>query len=467
MKGTQCSTRSGGASARGCEPRDALTVGAMRLWWIMWDRVTTNGSFVRSSLAVVSGTVASQAILFLLSPLLARMFAPADFGDLANYNAWVSFLALISNLRYEQAMIVAKGRIAMNRIVALALALSVVSALIFAAIAVAVYVVNLDAGYLEEIHDVVLLIPAGVLSTVIISLVAMFSTRRGLFRQLAMMTVTQVMISATLQVSFGAMHVSGGLVLGALGGSLATAVIFLMWHFQRNRLRHLVREFRVRQLMATARENVSFPRYTLAADSINVIVQQFVPVFLTAMFGPATAGIYAFSTRVVRVPALVVSTSVLTVLRKHAPDRLSDAGGPWRLFKTTVASLSLLAVGPFVVLLLFGKSIFGLVFGARWAEAGSVAQILTPGMMLEFVAIPMIVFFIVMGKQRYAFVSQVANITLLAGALVAGRFAWRDFAGTCALISCAMVIVNILTLGLASRACRTAAPRGVAPAVAS
>jgi O-antigen/teichoic acid export membrane protein len=439
----------------------------MRLWWLVWNRMTTSGSFVRSSLAVVSGTVASQALLFLLSPLLARMFAPADFGDLANYNAWVSFLALISNLRYEQAMIVARGRIAMNRVVALALALSVVSALIFAAIAVAVYVANLDAGYLEEIHDVVLLIPAGVLSTVIISLIAMFSTRRGMFRQLAMMTVTQVMISATLQVSFGAMHLAGGLVLGALGGSLVTAFIFLIWHFQRNRLRHLVREFRVQQLIATARENVTFPRYTLAADSINVIAQQFVPVFLTAMFGPATAGIYAFSTRVVRVPALVISTSVLTVLRKHAPDRLSEAGGPWRLFKTTVASLSLLAVGPFAVLLLFGKSIFGLVFGARWVEAGSVAQILTPGMMLEFVAIPMIVFFIVMGKQRYAFVSQVANITLLAGALVGGRYVWHDFTATCALIAGAMLIVNVLTIALASRACRTTMVARIEPAVAN
>src|SRR2546422_4559725 len=42
----------------------------------------------------ISGTVFSQAILFLFSPLLSRIFSRTDFGHLANYNAWVSILAL-------------------------------------------------------------------------------------------------------------------------------------------------------------------------------------------------------------------------------------------------------------------------------------------------------------------------------------------------------------------------------------
>jgi O-antigen/teichoic acid export membrane protein len=155
------------------------------------------------------------------------------------------------------------------------------------------------------------------------------------------------------------------------------------------------------------------------------------------------------------------------VLRKHAPDRLVETGGLWRLFKKTVTSLSLVAVGPFALLLLFAKGVFGVVFGARWVDAGAVVRILTPGMMLEFVAIPMAVIFIVTQTQRYSFAVQLANITLLATALMLGRYGWHDFMATCVLVSVAMVCVNALTIALASRACRSARTPSAAPAVAS
>jgi O-antigen/teichoic acid export membrane protein len=418
-------------------------------------------------MAVVSGTVTSQALVFLLSPLLARLFVPTDFGALANYNAWVSFLGMISNLRYEQAMIVARGRIAMNRVMALALMLSFASALMLAVAAVIIYRANSGSGYLHEIRDVVLLIPAGMLTMVVISLLTMFSTKRGRFRQLATMALTQAALTASFQILFGYVRVAHGLVLGALVGTIGTAIAFVAWHLRRNRVQHVWRELRPRQLVATARENVSFPRYVLAADSIFVVVQQFVPVILTAMFSPAIAGIYAFSTRVVRVPAFVISTSVLTVLRKHAPDRLVEEGGLWKLFKTTVTTLSIIAIGPFIVLMFFARSVFGFVFGAQWVEAGSVVQILTPGMLLEFVAMPLAVIFIVTRTQRYSFALQMMNMTLLATALVLGRYVWHDFIMTCVVVSVAMVCVNALTIALASRACRSTTVPDVAPAVAS
>src|SRR5262249_8279611 len=159
--------------------------------------------------------------------------------------AWVSFLGMISNLRYEQAMIVARGRIAMNRVMALALVLSVGSALVCAAGAVAVHIANPSVGYLHEIHDVVLLIPAGMMSTLVVSLLTMFSTRRGRFRQLATMATMQALLTAGFQLAFGSMHLAHGLSRGALAGMVTTALVFLAWHLRRNRLRHVYRELRL------------------------------------------------------------------------------------------------------------------------------------------------------------------------------------------------------------------------------
>lgn len=65
-------------------------------------------SLIQSSLALMSGSIFAQAVFLLTSPVLTRVFGFADFGGLANYNAWVTFLALLGVLRYEHAIIVAR-----------------------------------------------------------------------------------------------------------------------------------------------------------------------------------------------------------------------------------------------------------------------------------------------------------------------------------------------------------------------
>lgn len=409
------------------------------------------GSFVRSATALVSGTLVSQAIVFLLSPFLSRIFTPADFGHLANYNAWVSVLALVSNARYEHAIIVARGRIAMNRVLALTLLLSAVGTLVIALAATAIVLADPQHGYLGEIKDVVLFMPPAVAATVVISALTQFAIRRGHFKRLAWLSVLQVGVTLVLQIVLGWARVPHGLVIGALGGALVGCTAFVIAHLRKNRVRHVTREMSAEQLRTVALEYVNFPRYSLPADGINVVIQQFVPVFLTALFGPVVAGLYAFSTRVIRVPAFVVSTSVSTVLRKRAADHLQREGSLVRLLDKTVWSLLALAAGPFLIMGLFAHEIFAVVFGPEWRDAGTIVRILTPGMLLEFVAFPLTVFFLVTQTQRLAFRVQVMNLATLAAAFLGGKYLWDSFFTTCVVLSAGMILVNVTAIILARR----------------
>ena len=415
-------------------------------WWSAPDSLRAEGSFLRSALALISGTVASQAILFLFSPLLSRIFDPADFGNLANYNAWVAILSMLSNLRYEHAMIVVSGRAGMNRVIALAIALSTVAFLAYGVIAGGIYLAAPATGYLGEIRGIVVFIALGTLPTVISSLLIQFNIRKGGFKTIAVVSLIQVICTLAVQVLLGVFHVENALVAGAFIGTVVACTIFLAIHLRRNSLHHIRREMSFSRLQATASEHVNFPRYTLATDAINIVVQQFVPVFLTGMFGPAVAGLYAFSTRVVRVPLLVVATSVATVLRKEAGDHLRRNGNLVTIFRRTVGGLALVAIGPFALLMLFATDIFSRVFGQKWVEAGPIVRILGPGLMVEFIAVPLVALFLVTQTQRFTFRIQLAGIALLFTALVAGRYYWNSFLATCVLMSIAMVISNGSTL---------------------
>lgn len=423
------------------------------------------GSLVRSSLALVSGTVASQALIFILSPALSRIFGPREFGDLANYNAWVSVLGLLSNMRYEQAILVERHRTGMNRVLALAFALSGASFMLFLLAATTIWMADTAQGYLSEIRHIVLFMPFGILPNVLISALSLFHTRRGKFRLLAWIAFFQAGVTTALQIALGVAGLQNGLIVGALAGAGVTAMAFAFVHARGHPTRRLVREFNWPHLKHVATTHFHFPRYSLPADVFNVVVQQFVPVFLTAMFNPAVAGLYAFSTRVVRVPVFVISTAISTVLRKHAADRVNSRASLKPIFDR--ATMALLAAGilPFGILALYATPIFRLVWGDKWIDAGTIVRILSPGIYLEFVALPLAVFFIVTRQLRFTFRLQLANLVLLGLALVIGRYQWNDFVLTCVLMSGALVLVNAAAILLARRAAssRPSADQSLAP----
>jgi O-antigen/teichoic acid export membrane protein len=411
-------------------------------------------AFLQNAASLISGTVVTQLIVFACSPILSRFYSPNEMGSFANYTAWVAVLALVSSLRYEHAILVADGDEGADRALALTALLSAISAALFTVVAVVAHLTQPDIKYLREIRDVILYIPVGVLVVCFTSGLIQLNVRGGAFRRIATVTVVQSLVTIVVQVACGAQQFGEGLVIGVIAGYAVAGVLLARWSLGGGRLRALAGQMRREVLRTTALEHANFPRYTLGADAISVMAQQFTPVFITALFSPAAAGLYSFAVRVARVPLIIVSSAVASVLRKEAADR---AGNPERLralYRWSTTGLLVIAVVPFAVLVLMGPPMFRFVFGAEWAEAGRMARILSPGLALEFVALPLASFFLVTGTQRYSFRIQVAAFVALLGAVGIGRFWFNSIETLCALLAATMVGANVATIALAGRAAR-------------
>ncbi len=414
----------------------------------------TRSSFFKSSLALVSGTVLTQGIVFLLSPILSRIFSAADFGNLANYNAWVSILALVSSLRYEHAIIVAPDRESTNGVVALTLALSLTSVLGYVLGALFLYALRPTSGYLQHVSDIVLFIPVGVLFIAVSSVLTQVTVRAGAFPRLATITVVQVCFTVAIQILLGLAGVPHSLIIGTIAGTILFGAILGWLVVREGQIADLRAAMHLSRLRATAKRFANFPRYTLGADALGVLVQQFTPVFILALFNPVYAGLYAFGIRVVRAPLLVVSTAIAAVLRKEGVEHLRREGKLEAMYSPLIKSLFLLGLIPFSIILLFGPQLFAIVFGAKWGEAGRLVQILSPGILLEFVAFPLATFFLITNTQNYTLRVQLAALVLLVTALVIGKMYLGGFVATGVLVSGVMVAVNGATIVLAARVSR-------------
>lgn len=70
----------------------------------------TEKDFIGDVLKLISGSFAVQAISLLLSPVMTRLFSPENFGVSAVFTSIYSILAVITCLRYEATIVIAKTK---------------------------------------------------------------------------------------------------------------------------------------------------------------------------------------------------------------------------------------------------------------------------------------------------------------------------------------------------------------------
>jgi O-antigen/teichoic acid export membrane protein len=327
---------------------------------------------------------------------------------------------------------------------------------VYFVIACAITLFGSRNDYVRHIHGIILFIPVGVLFACVSSLLIQLNIKSGNFKRLAVVAAVQVLFTVVPQVVMGILKIENGLIIGTIVGFVFSGAVLTRLSLDRASVHEIFVETSLPSLKATASEYINFPRYTLGADAISIVAQQFIPVFVLALFTPAVAGLYSFSIRVVRVPLIVVSTAIAGALRKEAVDRLQQEGSLASLFSITVRTLLIVAFVPFVVMLLYSNQIFATVFGDKWADAGRVVQILSPGILFEFVAFPLSIIFLVTNTQRYTFAIQLVGFGALLAALFVGKHFLNDFMATCYLISGVMILVNLASIALAAKVSRGA-----------
>ena len=64
----------------------------------------TGPSFAGNVTVMLAGTVAGQTVSILLSPVLTRLFTPAEFGNLSVYNSILMLFATVATLGFELAI---------------------------------------------------------------------------------------------------------------------------------------------------------------------------------------------------------------------------------------------------------------------------------------------------------------------------------------------------------------------------
>jgi len=368
-------------------------------------------------LQVAGGTAVAQGLLVLASPLLTRLYTPADFGVMVVYVALVSLGVTVASLRYELALPLPRT----EPEAAALLLLCVLMAM--ATTALGGLVIHLMRerilGWMGEpgLGPFLWLVPVSTLGAGLYQIFNCWGIRKERYDRIARTRITQSITHLAVQIGVGAfVHGPAGLLVGdAVGRTNGTRTLAMLeWRKDLASMRRVT----LADLAAAAFRYRSFPIYSSATAVLNTVNLRMPGLLLAIYYGPAVAGCFALAQRVFALPSSVIGESVAQVFFGESA-QLGQGRSLMPLFLGTVRRMFLLGLPLMALTSLAGWFLFPTVFGAAWKAAGTFVVAIAPMALAQFTGACVSSALVVLERQDLALVREVLRSGLFFGGIVA------------------------------------------------
>jgi len=377
------------------------------------------GIGLREVVELVTGAGAAYGIVAAASPILTRLYTPADFGHFQIYVTVFSFLLIAAAWRLEVAVLLPKElrsgiAVAVLGLTAVAITSSV-TAIAWAALT--------ETGLLRGPFDVIAhygwILPVATAGGGATAVLMQWALREGDYRAVSIARVTQSTTIAATQVATALVPpVAGaGLMLGDAAGRIAGSATLLVRSWRA--YGELARQVRVTELRHLLIRYWRFPVISSGSALLNTAGNVLPTVFLAA-FGPTPLGWFALVDRLIASPIALIGQQISQVYgAKAAKLAHDDPEGLRILFRDLSVKLAWTGALPFGGLALAGPWMFALVFGESWRPAGHYAQFLAVTQYIGFFVWPLMPTLNILEHQHWQLAWDIARLALCAGLMAA------------------------------------------------
>lgn len=374
----------------------------------MFSKINIKSDLVKSALVLSSGTVLAQAISYLLTPFITRLYSPEDFGIFGMMMRIVAFLAVVGAARYEYAIPLPKKnahafhlyRLSL-RILVWTVALTLVGGLVF----------WLFKDNSNRMLFYIVLIAAITGFTVFISIGRHWAIRMKWFKNI---TVSTILTSATTNTGKLLAGLAGlgviGLAVSTLIGLIVGSLVFVFDAFGIYKKEGHQKSDARRAVLA--KQYNEFPKVNLPHALVDASRELLIAFFLTLYLSTTVFGSYDHSFRMLKIPLLLIGVAIGQVLYNRISVDFAKKKAIYPLLKRSVLLLTLIGILPFTVIYFFGAPIFTFIFGEQWTLSGEIAAALSPWLMANFVASSISMVPSIIGKLRWFFWVGIATTSI-------------------------------------------------------
>jgi O-antigen/teichoic acid export membrane protein len=395
---------------------------------------------VKHGLTLLGGATLAQVIPALASPVISRLFNPADIGAFAFVAAVLGVITPLACLRYDVAIVLPEEDEKAAHLTALCLLVGAVAAVLSVVPLLIVWDVGRGSAARTAIPLLLTMLPAGTFLLSVQLVAQSWSLRTHSYREQSRAVIAQAVVTVVAQIALIVVvgRSAYALVLGALAGYLALVLMYLP--VLRTPVFVYVRKYFSREaVIRAARSYARFPIYTgpyafLGQMAVRVVVLVF------ALFTSARiVGQYAVAQRVIFLPVATLMAAASQIFYSRAARRLDDPRMPHMVQTALLAGP--LILGPFFVLLmLYAEPAFSVVFGHQWRQAGHFAAILAVPSMVKTLTAWLDRTYDIRSRQGLPLVLEAAYVVIVCVATYLVLHTWAD-------ANLAIVVYAAVTVG--------------------
>src|SRR4051794_26551279 len=143
------------------------------------------GRFAKNVSIIAGGTALAQTLAIITSPLLTRIYQPADFGVLQIFISLMSLMMVVASGRYETAILLPEEEQSAVDVLALCVMCVCCTALICTGVIVVCHFRWILPSSVLVLRNLLWLLPLSVFGGGIYQLLTYWAMRRGDYRQIA------------------------------------------------------------------------------------------------------------------------------------------------------------------------------------------------------------------------------------------------------------------------------------------
>lgn len=347
-----------------------------------------NNSLWRGVIILGSGAAISQLIGIITTPIITRLYSPADFGVLGIFISLATILTVVASLRYEFAIPIPKKSITAANILILCILIiffiSILLAIIFFLLGnLIVQIFNLEC-IKPYFWILIISFPFFGLYQVLIYWVI----RKQDYSLINWTKIQQSFGSSLAKIFFGFFSLGPlGLILGFILSNILGISSFLIALYKNDQI--LFSKISINELKFVTKKYRSFPIFSTPATLLYTISLQ-IPIFmLSFMFNISVVGWYTLAYQMVSLPVALISGSIAQAFYGETAKNVRDSPEKLKtLYLDTTKKLFFIGIPIGVMTAILTPIIFPFFFGEVWRQAGIMCIPLSIVSFSEFIFSP-------------------------------------------------------------------------------
>ncbi|QMT16757.1 oligosaccharide flippase family protein [Planococcus maritimus] len=376
-------------------------------------------------LKLLTGTMISQIINIAASPILSRLFSPAEFGISTMFQSITSIMLIVCTLKLDSAVMIPKSEILAKRLLKSSLFYTSIFSLGTILTLSVLSILNISILGFENTLFIVLLLSLMVLFTGTNSSYTNWANRQRDYKIMMWVPIVNTGTATLINVLLGYLDFKTyGLIIGIVSGQFITASILLFLY--------KIPDVDTK-LKYTTKKYSQFPLYQMPSLLLNTISVQVAIFAFYFFYNDTITGWYSMAQRILLMPLTILGSAIAQIYYKEAVALFHHDKSLKKLTERIVYSSYLVIFLPMYIIMCFGESLFSSFFGEDWGEAGEISAYLAPWFLMVFVGSPLSILFMVLGKQKINFLFNTIMLVSRLTVIWLGSLFFQDYLQTVAL----------------------------------